>query len=92
MARKSIKVNDLLGASGQLDQFTVNHSGIITSKGLSPANIRAAIAVIVTALQARKQAQEDAKTALKDSTQGIDGEVNTRYPEFSSLIDLLRGA
>ena len=92
MARKSIKVNDLLGALGQLDQFTVNHGGVITSKGLNPTNIRANIAAILLILQTREQAQEDAKTTLKDSTQAVDGEVNARYPEFSSLIDLLRGA
>lgn len=46
----------------------------------------------LSALETKEQAQEDAKAALKTATQTLDTEVPSRYPEFSSLIDLLRGA
>jgi len=88
MAKKSLKVNDLLGALNQLAQFITNHNAQITAKGLTVTALHTTITGSIAALQSKEQAQEDAKAALKTATATLDGEVLVRYPEFSSLVDL----
>ena len=43
-------------------------------------------------MQTTAQQQADNKTALKNATETHNDTVAQRYPEFSSVIDLLRGA
>ena len=91
MTRKSIKVNDLIGALVQLVQFVNNHRPAIANKGMPVDTLLASIQFMLAALQALEQAQEDAKSALRNSTLAVDAGVDQHYPGFSSMIDLLRG-
>jgi hypothetical protein len=43
-------------------------------------------------VQTAEQAQADAKSAVKNATATLNETVIQRYSEFSSVIDLLRGA
>jgi hypothetical protein len=92
MAKQSLKVNHLLGALAQLDQFITNHGAAITAKGLTAATLHTTITSSISSLQTKEQAQEDAKAALKTATATLDGELLVPYPEFDSRLDLLRGA
>ena len=90
--RKNIKTTSLLGAAAQLGQFITNHSTALTDKGVKPEDLKTKVNTCCTTTQAAEQQQADAKTALKNSTQNLHDTVALRYPEFSSVIDLLRGA
>ena len=92
MPRKSIKTTNLLGAVPQLVQFITNHSATLTDKGLKPDDIKTKLTDCWATVQATEQSQANAKTALKVATQTHNDTVAQRYPEFSSVIDLLRGA
>ena len=76
----------------QLVQFITNHSATLTDKGVKPDDIKTKLADCVTTVQATEQSQANAKTTLKVATQTHNDTVAQRYPEFSSVIDLLRGA
>ena len=92
MPRRSIKTTNLLGAVPQLVQFITNHSATLTDKGVKPDDIKTKLADCCTTVQATEQAQANAKTTLKVATKTHNDTVAQRYPEFSSVIDLLRGA
>ena len=92
MPRKSIKTTNLLGAVPQLVQFITNHSTTLTEQGLNPEWLKTKLDGCFTSLQATEQSQANAKTTLKVATQTHNDTVAQRYPEFSSVIDLLRGA
>jgi hypothetical protein len=79
-------------ATGEKAGTDAAHSAAITAKGLTVATLHTTITSSISSLQTKEQAQEDAKAALKTATATLDGEVVVRYPEFSSLVDLLRGA
>jgi len=92
MKRKNIQTTSFLGAVPQLVQFLKNHSASLTEKGVNPAALEAALTTCCTSVQTTAQQQADNKTALKDATETHNDTVAQRYPEFSSVIDLLRGA
>lgn len=92
MARKNVKTTNLLGAVPQLVQFITNHSTDLTEQGLNPEALKTKLGTCSTDVQATEQSQANAKTTLKVATQTHNDTVAQRYPEFSSVIDLLRGA
>ena len=92
MASKNIKTTSFLGAVPQLVQFLTNHSATLTEKGVKPDELKTKLTTCCTSVQTTEQGQADAKTGLKNATQVHYEAVNLRYPEFSSVIDLLRGA
>lgn len=92
MGRKSLKVNDLLGALTQLDQFIANHCAPIIANGLTVALLHTTITSSIRSLRTKGQAREDAKAASQTATASLDGEMVLHYAEFSSLVSLLRGA
>ena len=81
-----------LGAVTQLVQLITNHGTTLTEKGVKPEEIKTKLTTCCTSVQATEQGQADAKTGLKNATQTHYDAVALRYPEFSSVIDLLRGA
>ena len=92
MPRKSIKTTNLLGAATQLGQFITNHGTTLTEQGLNPEALKTKLSTCCTDVQTTEQSQANAKTTLKVATQTNNDTVAQRYPEFSSVIDLLRGA
>src|SRR5436190_19814083 len=92
MARKNVKTTNLLGAVPQLVQFITNHSTALTEQGLNPEALKTRLNACCTNVQGTEQAQADAKSALKNATRTHNDTVAERYPEFSSVVDLLRGA
>jgi hypothetical protein len=92
MANKNLKVNDLLGALAQLNEFVASHSAELAAKGVAAPAVTATVTAALLELQALEQAQEDAKAALRRATLALNAALAARYPEFSSEIDLLRGA
>lgn len=90
--KKNIQTTAFLGAVAQAGQFIDNHSEALTAKGLNPAALKAAVTQCGSTTQVAEQSQANAKTALRNSTQSLNDTVAQRYPEFSSVIDLLRGA
>ena len=92
MKRKTINTTSFLGAVPQLVQFIKNHSAALAEKGVNPEALQAALTTCCTSVQTTAQQQADNKTALKNATQTHNDTVAERYPEFSSVIDLLRGA
>ena len=92
MPRKNVKTTSLLGAVPQLVQFITNHSATLTEKGVKPDDLKTKLTNCCTSVQATEQSQANAKTGLKVATQTHNDTVAERYPEFSSVIDLLRGA
>jgi len=59
---------------------------------VEPEELKTKLTTYCTSVQATEQGQADAKTGLKNATQAHYEAVALRYPEFSSVIDLLRGA
>ena len=92
MKRKNIKTTSFLGAVPQLVQLIDNHSATLTEKGVKPEELKTKLTSCCTSVQTTGQGQADAKTALKNATEAHIDAVAQRYPEFSSVIDLLRGA
>jgi uncharacterized membrane protein YgcG len=92
MARKSIKISDLLGGYDLLLQFISSRSAEITAKGLTPATLTTNLTTQKTDLVTKDTTQENAKTALRNATIAVDASVDANYPQWSSVIDLLRGA
>ena len=92
MASKGIKTTSFLGAVAQLVQLITNHGATLTDKGVKPEELKTKLTTCCTSVQSTEQGQADAKTGLKNATQIHYEAVNLRYPEFSSIIDLLRGA
>ena len=92
MKKKNIQTTSFLGAVPQLVQFLKNHSATLTEKGVNPTALEAALTTCCTSVQTTAQQQADNKTALKNATETHNDTVAQRYPEFSSVIDLLRGA
>ena len=73
-------------------QLITNHSATLTEKGLKPEEIKTKLTTCCSDVQTDEQVQADAKTALKNATAKLNTTVAQRYSEFSSVIDLLRGA
>ena len=92
MKKKNIQTTSFLGAVPQLVQFLKNHSATLTEKGVNPEALEAALTTCCRSVQTTAQQQADNKTALKNATETHNDTVALRYPEFSSVIDLLRGA
>ena len=92
MKRKTIQTTSFLGAVPQLVQLITNHSATLTEKGVNPEALKTALTTCCSSVQTTGQAQADSKTALKNATETHYDTVAQRYPEFSSVIDLLRGA
>ena len=92
MKRKNIQTTSFLGAVPQLVQLISNHSATLTEKGVNPEALTAKLTTCCSSVQTTGQAQADSKTALKNATETHNDTVALRYPEFSSVIDLLRGA
>ena len=92
MKKKNIQTTSFLGAVPQLVQFLKNHSAALAEKGVNPEALQAALTTCCTSVQTTGQAQADSKTASKNATETHYDTVAQRYPEFSSVIDLLRGA
>ena len=92
MGKKNVRTTNLLGAVPQLVQFITNHSATLTEKGLNPEALKTKLGACCTNVQTTGQAQADAKSALKNATLTHNDTVAQRYPEFSSVVDLLRGA
>ena len=90
--KKNVKTTNLLGAGPQLAQLITNHSATLTEKGLKPEEIKTKLTTCCSDVQTDEQVQADAKTALKNATAKLNTTVAQRYSEFSSVIDLLRGA
>ena len=92
MKRKTIQTTSFLGAVPQLVQLITNHSATLTEKGVNPEALKTALTTCCSSVQTTGQTQADSKTALKNATETHNDTVALRYPEFSSVIDLLRGA
>ena len=92
MKRKTIQTTSFLGAVPQLVQLITNHSATLTEKGVNPEALKTALTTCCSSVQTTGQAQADSKTALKNATETHYDTVAQRYPEFSRVIDLLRGA
>lgn len=92
MAKKNINVAKFLGALEELKLFISSNSALLTSKGLTPANLTTAVTAQQSDVGTKNSEQENAKTVLKNKTIAVQAAADTRYPEFSSVIDLLRGA
>ena len=90
--KKNIQTTSFLGAVPQLVQFIKNHSAALAEKGVNPEALQAALTTCCSSVQTTGQQQADSKTALKNATETHNDTVAQRYPEFSSVIDLLRGA
>jgi hypothetical protein len=92
MANKNVNAAKFLGGLEELLQFISSHSAEITAKGLTPATLTTNITAGKNEVSLKNGTQENAKTALKNATNALQLVANVRYPEFSSVIDLLRGA
>jgi hypothetical protein len=92
MVRKTVQTPVFLGATNQLGEFIKNHSAILTEKGVKPEDLTTKVNTCCSTVQTAEQEQADAKTALKSATATLNETVSQRYSEFSSVIDLLRGA
>ena len=92
MKRKTIQTTSFLGAVPQLVQLITNHSATLTEKGVNPEALKTALTTCCSSVQTTGQAQADSKTASKNATETHYDTVAQRYPEFSRVIDLLRGA
>ena len=92
MKRKNIKTTSFLGTNTQLVQRVKKHWAVLTDKGVPVDKILDRLDTYGSAVQATEQGQADAKTGLKNATQVHVDTVAKSYPEFSSVIDLLRGA
>jgi hypothetical protein len=92
MKRKAINTTSFLGAVPQLVQFIDSHSAALTEKGVKPEDLKTKLNTCCASVQTTAQQQADNKTALKNATETHNDTVAQRYPEFSSVIDLLRGA
>jgi len=89
--RKSVNTTALLGAATQLGQFITNHSVTLTEKGVNPEAIKTKVTACCATVQTAEQTQADAKSSARNATKDLNDAVTARYPEFSSVIDLLRG-
>lgn len=89
--KKSINTTAYLGAVNQLGQFVTTHSQALTDAGINPEGLKTKLATCCSNVQTIGQDQADAKTTLKNKTKDLNDAVGTRYAEFSSVIDLLRG-
>ena len=76
----------------QFMQFIDNHSATLAEKGVKPEDLKTKLTLCCTSVQSTEQGQADSKTALKNATETHYDTVALRYPGFSSVIDLLRGA
>ena len=92
MKRKVVNTTSFLGAATQLVQLVKNHSTTLTEKGVKPEDLLTKLTNCCTSVQATEQQQADSKTASKNATETHYDTVAQRYPEFSRVIDLLRGA
>ena len=92
MKKKNIQTTSFLGAVPQLVQLITNHSATLTEKGVNPEALKTALTTCCSSVQTTGQAQADSKTALKNATETHYDTVAQRHPEFSRVIDLLRGA
>jgi len=90
--KKNINTTALLGAGTKLGQLIDNHKDDLTTKGVKPEDLKEKVATVSTDVQKAEQESADARTASKNATQKLNTVVANRYPEFSSVIDLLRGA
>ena len=68
MAKKSIKVSDLLGGYALLKTFVSSNSAEITAKGLVPATLIAALDAQEADIAAKDGVQENLKSDLRDAT------------------------
>ena len=90
--KKNINTTALLGAGTKLGQLIDNHKDALEQKGVKPQDLKDKVSTVCTDVQQAEQESADAKTASKNATQKLQNAVANRYPEFSSVIDLLRGA
>jgi hypothetical protein len=81
----------LLGVAMSPGQFITNRSATLTDKGVKSEDLKTRMADCCVSVQASEQSQANAKTALKAAAQLHNDTVAERYPEFISVIDLLRG-
>ena len=88
----SYPAHEIQGAIDSLSELITQNSAAFTAAGLTPANIKTALAAQGTIITQKDTAQENAKTALKTATVQYNGAATTAYNAFSSTVDLLIGA
>jgi len=88
----SYPAHAVIGAIDSLGELITENSATFTAAGLTPANIKTALAAQGTLITQKDTAQENAKTALKTATNNYNIVANTAYNAFSSTVDLLIGA
>ena len=88
----SYPAHEIQGAIDSLSELITQNTATFTAAGLTPANIKTALAAQGTIITQKDTAQENAKTALKNATLQYNGAANTAYTAFSSTVDLLIGA
>ena len=92
MAKKNINVAKFLGGLEELKLFISSRSTEITAKGLPTPTLTTAVTTQQTDVGTKNSDQENARTTYKNKTIAVQAAADLRYPEFSSVIDLLRGA
>ncbi len=92
MAKKNVNVAKFPGGLEELKLFISSPTTEITARDLTPATITTAFTAQQTDVDGKNSLQENLKTETKKATAAVQLAADTRYPEFSSVIDLLRGA
>ena len=88
----SYPAHEIQGAIDSLNELITQNTAAFTTAGLTPANIKTALAAQGVIITQKDTAQENAKTALKTATTQYNGAATTAYNFFSSTVDLLIGA
>ena len=88
----SYPAHEILGAIQTVDETVAQNATVITAKGLTPANIRAALAAAGTNVSQADTTQENAKSALAAATINYSGKASEAVDLLSSMIDMLAGA
>ena len=88
----SYPAHEIQGAIDSLNELITQNTAAFTAGGLTPANIKTALAGQGTLIAQKDTAQENAKSALKVATGQYNSTANTAYTFFSSTVDLLIGA
>ena len=83
---------EIQGAIDSLNELITQNTATFTTAGLTPANIKTALAAQGTIITQKDTAQENAKSALKTKTSEYNSAATTAYTAFSSTVDLLIGA
>ena len=88
----SYPAHEIQGAIDSINELITQNSAAFTTGGLTPATIKTNLAAQGQAVAQKDTAQENAKSALKNTTVQYNTTAQTAVDFLSSTIDLLSGA